>query len=100
MGYASGVMRRARILIVLTTVAGTLLAFAPAAFAHTGNGGQGWFGESTDKSVTMVMFATIAFFPLVIIVFSIIQSWLDKRHHAREDAERARATSAEWRGGW
>ena len=46
------------------------------------------------------MFATIAFFPVVIIVFSLIQSWLDKRHHAREDAERARAASPEWRGGW
>jgi uncharacterized membrane protein len=93
-------MRRARILIALTTLVGTLLMFTPAALAHVGNGGQGWFGETTDKSITNVMFATIAFFPLVIIVFSLIQSWLDRRHHAREDAERARATSAEWRGGW
>jgi hypothetical protein len=93
-------MRRARILIVLTTLVGTLLTFTPAALAHTGNGGQGWWGETTDKAVTNVMFAGIAFFPLVIIVFSLIQSWLDKRHHAREDAERARAVSAEWRGGW
>jgi uncharacterized membrane protein len=93
-------MRRARILIALTTLVGALLTFTPAALAHTANGGQGWFGESTDVSVTNVMFATIAFFPVVIIVFSLIQSWLDKRHHAREDAERARATSPEWRGGW
>ena len=93
-------MRRARILIALTTLVGTLLTFTPAALAHTGNGGRGWWGETTDPVITNAMFATIAFFPLVIIVFSVIQSRLDKRHHARDDAERARAASAEWRGGW
>jgi peptidoglycan biosynthesis protein MviN/MurJ (putative lipid II flippase) len=91
-------MRRSRILIALTTFVGTLLVFATPALAA--NGGQGWAGETTDKQVTTVMFATIVFFPVCIIVFSLIQSWLDKRHHAREDAERARATSPEWRGGW
>ena len=91
-------MRRARIMIALTTLVGTLLTFTPQALAA--NGGQGWWGETTDKQVTMFMFGTIALFPVVIIVFSLIQSWLDKRHHAREDAERARATNPEWRGGW
>ena len=92
--------RRLQILIALTTFVGTLLATATPALARVANGGEGWFGETTDKSVTMVMFATIAFFPVLIIVFSLIQSWLDKRHHARDDAERARAISPEWRGGW
>ena len=92
-------MLRARILIAATTLVGTLLAASPA-LAKTANGGQGWFGDTTDKAVTNVMFATIALFPVLIIIFSLIQSRLDKRHHAREDAERARATSAEWRGGW
>jgi len=92
-------MRRSRILIALTTFVGTLLVIASPALAEA-NGGTGWYGETTDKGVTTVMFATIAFFPVVIIVFSIIQSWLDKRHHAREDAERARATNPDWRGGW
>lgn len=100
MGYDLS-MRTARILIALTTVVGTALAGAPQALAlATANGGQGWWGESTDPQVTAVMFATIAFFPVIIIIFSLIQWRLDKRHHAREDAERARATSAEWRGGW
>jgi hypothetical protein len=47
-----------------------------------------------------MMFITIAFFPVVIITFSVIQWYLDKRKHAREDAERARAVNADWRGGW
>ena len=94
-------MRRARaVLIALTTLAGVMLASAPAAFAHTANGGRGWWGETTDPVVTTVMFMTIAFFPVVISVLSIIQWRLDKRKHAREDAIRAREMSADWRGGW
>ena len=91
--------RRARIMIALTMFVGTLLTFAPAALAHA-NGGQGWWGETTDQQVTSVMFGVIAFFPTVVVVFSIIQWRLDKRKHAREDAMRARESSADWRGGW
>jgi hypothetical protein len=87
-------------LILLT--AATLLAalmLAPAAFAHTG-GGQGWYGETNDQAITNVMFAAIAFFPIVIIIFSLIQWRLEKRKHARLDAAKRRAASVDWRGGW
>jgi hypothetical protein len=47
-----------------------------------------------------VMFITIAFFPTVILIFSLIQRQLDRRKHARMDAARARAASVDWRGGW
>lgn len=90
-------MRRARIIALLTVFGVVLLASAPAAFATAG---EGFYGESSDKSVTNVMFATIAFFPVVIIVFSLIQWRLDKRKHARMDAEKRRAANADWRGGW
>jgi uncharacterized membrane protein len=90
-------MRRARIIAVLTVFSAVVLASAPAAFAAAG---QGFYGESSDKSVTNVMFATIAFFPVVITVFSLIQWRLDKRKHARMDAEKRRAANADWRGGW
>jgi 4-hydroxybenzoate polyprenyltransferase len=98
-GTLLSVTRRARIMIALTTFVGTLLTFAPAAFAHA-DGGQGWWGETTDQQVTNVMFAVIIFFPTVIVIFSIIQWRLDKRKHAREDAMKAREASADWRGGW
>ena len=92
-------MRRARFLLALTLFVGALLTFAPAAFAHA-NGGQGWFGETNDLQVTEVMFGTFVFFPVIIVVFTLIQSRLDKRRHAREDAVKAREASADWRGGW
>ena len=86
-------------MIALTLFVGTLLTFAPAALAHD-NGGQGWWGETTDLAVTNVMFGVIIFFPAVIVLFSVIQWRLDKRKHAREDAVKAREASADWRGGW
>jgi hypothetical protein len=92
-------MRRARFMIALTAFVGILLTFAPAAFAHA-DGGQGWWGETSDQQITSVMFATIVFFPVLIAVVSIVQWRLDKRKHAREDAVKAREASADWRGGW
>jgi hypothetical protein len=92
-------MRRARFMIALTVFVGILLTFAPAAFAHA-DGGQGWWGETSDQQITNVMFGTIVLFPVLIALFSIIQWRLDKRKHAREDAVKAREASADWRGGW
>ena len=92
-------MRRARFIAVLATVGATVLALAPAALAHAG-GGEGWYGETTDQSVTNAMFLVIVFFPTIIVLFSLIQWRLDKRKHARMEAAKRRAASADWRGGW
>jgi len=93
-------MRRSRILTVLFGVTILLLVSAPAALAHTGNGGQGWYGETTDKAITNAMFITVAFFPTVIVVLTLIQWRLEKRKHAKLLASKRRAASADWRGGW
>ena len=77
-----------------------LLTLAPNAFASSDSGGQGWYGETTDKNITNAMFLVILFFPTVITIFSIIQWRLDKRKHARMDAAKRRAVSEDWRGGW
>ena len=84
----------------LLTFVTTMLVLAPAAFASSSSGGQGWFGESNDLNITNAMFIVILFFPLVIAVFSIIQWRLEKRKHARMDAAKRRAASEDWRGGW
>jgi preprotein translocase subunit SecG len=76
-----------------------LLTLAPSALAKA-SGGQGWFGEASDKEITNAMFLVIIFFPTVILVLSLIQWRLDKRRHARLEAAKRRAANADWRGGW
>jgi preprotein translocase subunit SecG len=92
-------MRRARLMIALTVFAGTLLTVAPAALARD-DGGQGSFGETNDLNITTAMFIVIAFFPVVILTLTLIQTRLDKRKHARMDAAQARQANVDWRGGW
>jgi preprotein translocase subunit SecG len=94
-------MRRARLMTALLVFAVTLLTVAPAAFAQgQGGGGQGIYGETSDKVITNAMFITIAFFPTVILIFSLIQWRLDKRKHRKMDAAKRRAANVDWRGGW
>jgi heme/copper-type cytochrome/quinol oxidase subunit 2 len=93
-------MRRTRISVILLAFTAVLLVLAPDALASSSSGGQGWYGETTDKTITNAMFLVIVFFPTVITVFSIIQWRLDKRKHARMDAAKRRAASEDWRGGW
>jgi fatty acid desaturase len=76
------------------------LALAPAASAKVAYGGEGWYGETNDPVITTSMFVVIAFFPVVIVLFSLIQWRLDKRKHERMDAAKRRALNADWRGGW
>jgi fatty acid desaturase len=88
-------MRRALAIALLSVTA--LLVAAPAAFAAAG---QGWYGETDDQVITRSMFYVIIFFPALITVLSLIQWGLDRRKHARMEAKKRRAASADWRGGW
>ena len=92
-------MRRSRIAIALCSFAVTLLVVAPDALARS-YAGEGWYGETSDKTITNAMFIVILFFPVVITLLSLVQWRLDKRKHARMDAAKRRALSADWRGGW
>ena len=77
----------------------TLLAlFAPVALAQ--NSGEGALGEVDDKQVTNAGFILIAFFPLFILLMSLLQWRLDKRKAARKKAVKAAGGDARWRGGW
>lgn len=91
--------RRTRIMTALTVFMVTLLTFAPAALAAADDG-QGWYGETNDKVITNAMFLTILFFPVLIVVLSLMYSWLEKRKHSRMDAAKQRAANVDWRGGW
>jgi len=93
-----------RLLATLLTTGLLLLLLAPAALATALSGGlsggQGTYGEADDKVVTNAGFIVIAFFPLLILVLSLIQWRLDKRKDARKAAAKRRAGAAEWSGGW
>ena len=84
---------------MLTAVTVALLVLAPDALARQ-TGGEGLYGQTTDKVITNAMFLVILFFPTVIIVFSLIQWRLDKRKHAQMLAQKRREANADWRGGW
>jgi hypothetical protein len=83
-------------LVLATVFAFALLA--PAALAH--DGGEGLYGETNDKVVTNAGFIVIGFFPLFILLMSLLQWRLDKRKYARKAAAKRRAGAAEWHGGW
>ena len=88
-------MKAAKTMLLTTCL---LLAMAPAALAH--DGGQGTYGEVDDKVTTNAGFIVIGFFPLFILLMSLLQWRLDKRKYARQAAKKRRAGSSEWRGGW
>ena len=87
-------MKRLLAALPMTIVA--LLVLAPAALAH--DGGEGWWGETNDKVVTNAGFILIAFFPLFILVMSLLQWRLEKRKERRKAATKAVAQIP--RGGW
>ncbi|HVW17591.1 MAG TPA: hypothetical protein VHB30_05035 [Solirubrobacteraceae bacterium] len=82
----------------LALALGALLVGAPAALAH--DGGEGWYGETTDKVVTNAGFILIIAFPVLVFLLSLLQGHLEKRKDARKKAEKARKASARWQGGW
>jgi uncharacterized membrane protein len=97
--YPSYRMRRTRFIAALISFAVVLLASAPAALAKS-YGGEGWYGETSDKTITYAMYLVIIFFPLVIVTLSVIQWRLDKRKHERMRAAKRRAANVDWEGGW
>jgi hypothetical protein len=50
--------------------------------------------------ITNAGFILIAFFPLFILVMSLLQWKLEKRKDARKKAAKARVARADVRGGW
>lgn len=72
--------------VVLSLVA--LAALAPVAMAADG---VGLWGRTDDKVVTYFSFAVIAFFAILVVVLTVIQSRLESRKdRAREELERLR----------
>jgi hypothetical protein len=92
------VMRRALHTVSLTVL--LLVLTAPLALAGGQDGGEGLYGETSDKVVTNSGFILILFFPLFVAFMSFVQWRLDKRKDARKAAVKARTARADERGGW
>jgi hypothetical protein len=90
------VMRR--LSLTLATSAMTLAVLASCAMAH--DGGEGLYGETDDKVVTNAGFILIAFFPLFILMMSLLQWQLEKRKNRRKAAHKQLAGLERYRGGW
>ncbi len=74
---------------------------APAALAYPGkDGGEGTWGLTNDRVVTMAGFFIIAGFPVLILLLSIAYSVLENRRLRRLSADKARRARADLRGGW
>ncbi len=77
----------------------SLLALsAPMAFAQAS--GEGSYGETDDKVVTNTAFIVIAFFPLFVLLVSLLQWRLEKRKDAKKAAVKAAGGEKRWTGGW
>jgi preprotein translocase subunit SecG len=85
---------------LVATLLPTLLLcalLAPSALARVGHdGGQGTYGVADDKVVTNAGFIVIIFFPVLILVLSLLQNALDKRKQRRKK----KLPAADWAGGW
>jgi hypothetical protein len=87
-----------RLALTVAASAWLVLALAPSALAE--NDGRGFYGATNDKVVTNAGFILILFFPLFVLLMSLLQWRLDKRKEARKAAEKARVGDPRWRGGW
>jgi hypothetical protein len=84
---------------LVATSATTLITFALlASTALAADHGQGTWGEVSDKTITNAGFLVIIFFPLLALVFSLIQWKLDSRKARRKAA--TKKLESDWHGGW
>lgn len=80
--------RQIRLVTVLGTALALLLALAPAALAADG---VGLYGRTDDRVVTYAGFILIAFFAILVIVLSLVQTRLEnRRERLRNELERLR----------
>ncbi len=72
-------------LVKLLTAGYTVVAalvFVPSAFA-TAHNGEGIWGPTTDQTIMFTMFIIMGLLILIMIVFSLLQSWLEHRKYAK-----------------
>ena len=96
-------MRLVMIRVLALLPAGLLvfLLLAPAALAtQEPISGEGAYGVADDKVVTNTGFIVIAFFPVTILLLSLLQWRLDKRKERRKAAAKSLGGASRWQSGW
>ena len=73
-----------RRLVAICALAAALASFLLAAPVALAENGVGLAGPTTDKTVTFFCFGVIAFFALLPIVLTLIQTRLEKRKEQRQ----------------
>ncbi len=75
-----------RIALAFLLQAALLLVLAAAALAAEGgaDNGEGLAGETTDRTVTFFSLGVMVFFPLVALVFTLVEHQLEKRKERRK----------------
>ena len=76
-----------RLRAIAISAAVTLGSLVLAGSAFASDNGQGLYGETDDKVVSIFGLGLVVFFTLLVIVFSAIQGSLDKRKDARKAAK-------------
>jgi hypothetical protein len=74
-----------RRLVAICALAAALASFLLAAPMALAENGVGLAGPTTDKTVTFFCFGVIAFFILLPIVLTLIQTRLEKRKEQRQN---------------
>jgi uncharacterized membrane protein len=77
---------RVRVIAISAGLTLVCLVFAASAFAS--DNGQGLYGETDDRIVTVFGLGLVVFFTLVVIIGSAIQGALDKRKEEKKAAQR------------
>lgn len=67
-----------------TALLTAMFVVAMTATALAGDGGQGWYGEHTDKVVTFFGLGLVILFPLIALIGTLIQNHYEKRAEERK----------------
>ena len=75
-------MSRSLKLLTAGYVLAAALVFVPSAFATTHNG-EGIWGPTSDSTIMFTMFIIMGLLIVIMVVFSLLQSWLEQRKYAK-----------------
>jgi hypothetical protein len=77
-----------RLRVIAISAGLTLVSLVFAASAFASDNGQGLYGETDDRIVTVFGLGLVVFFTLAVIIGSAIQGALDKRKEEKKAAQR------------